>query len=80
MCYSSLDLKCKAKLKLQSGNQKIQHGHQAAILKVTYLEINRILSIHTSNVLLKFGLDIQKQTEVKRPETEKSNMVARPPF
>ena len=27
--------------------------------------INRLLSIHTSNVLLKFGLDIQSQTEVR---------------
>ena len=59
MCCRSLDLKFKAKLKLESANQKIQYGHQAAILKVTYLKINRLLSIHTSNVLLKFGVDIQ---------------------
>ena len=65
MCCRSLDLKFKAKLKLESGNQKFQYGHQAAILIVTYLKINRLLSIHTSNVLLKFGLDIQSQTEVK---------------
>ena len=65
MCCRSLDLKLKAKLKLESGNQKIQYGHQAAILKVTYLKINRLFSIHTSNVLLKFGLDIQSQTEVR---------------
>ena len=42
MCCRSLDLKFKAKLKLESGNQKIQNGHQAAILKVTYLKINRL--------------------------------------
>ena len=65
MCCRSLDLKFKAILKLESGNQKIQNGHQADILKVTYLKINRLLSIDTSNVLLKFGLDIQSQTEVR---------------
>ena len=56
MCYWSLDLKFKAKLKLQSGNRKIQHGHQAAILKMTLLKINRLLFIYTSDVPLKFGL------------------------
>ena len=80
MCCRFLDLKFNAKLKLESGNQKIQYGHQAAILKVKYLKINRLLSIHTSNVLLKFGLDIQSQTEVKSPETEKSKMSARRPL
>ena len=65
MCCRSLDLKFKAKLKLESGNQKIQYGHQAAILKVTYLKISRLLSIHTSNVLLEFGLDMQSQREVR---------------
>ena len=65
MCSRSLNLKFKAKLKLESGNQKIQYGHQAAILKVTYLKINRLLSIHTSNVLLKFERDIQSQTEAR---------------
>ena len=80
MCYRSLDLNFKAKLMLESGNQKIQYGHQAAILEVTYLRINRLLPIHTSNVLLKFGLDIQSRTEVKSPETQKSNMAGRQPF
>ena len=65
MCCRSLDLKFKAKLKLESANQKIQYCHQAAILKMTYLKINRLFSLHTSNVLLKFGLDIQNQTEVR---------------
>ena len=32
MCGRNLDLKLKAKLKIESGNQKIQYGHQAAIL------------------------------------------------
>ena len=49
---------------LESGNKKIQNAQQVAILKVTYLKINRLLSIHSSNVLLKFGLDIQSQTKV----------------
>ena len=44
---------------------RIQHGHQAAILKVTLLKINRILSIHINNLLLKFGHDIQSQTKVR---------------
>ena len=38
MCYWSLDLICKAKQKLESGNRNIQDGHQAAILKVTSLK------------------------------------------
>ena len=65
MCYWSLDLKFKDKLKLESGNRKIQYGHQAAILKVTLLKINRLLSIYTSDVPLKFGLHIQSQTKVR---------------
>ena len=65
MCGRSLDLKFKAKLKLESGNQIIHYGHQAAILKVTYLKVKRRPSIHIGDVLLKFGLDIQSQTEVK---------------
>ena len=65
MCYWSLDLKFKAKLKLESENRKIQYGRQAAILKVTLLKINRPLSIYTSDVALKFGLDIESQTKVR---------------
>ena len=65
MCYWSLDLKFKAKLKLESGNWKIQYRRQAAILKVTLLKINRLLSIYTSDVPWKFGLDIQSQTKVR---------------
>ena len=72
MCSWSLDLMFKAKLKLESGNWKIQYGRQAAIVKVTLLKINSLLSIHTGNLLLKFGLDI--------PETEKSNKATRRPF
>ena len=40
------------------------YGWQAAILKVKSLKIKRLLSIYTSNMLLKFGFDIQSQTEV----------------
>ena len=65
MCCRSLDLKLKATLRLESGNQKIQYDNQAANMKVIYLKINRLLSIHTSNVLLKVGLCIQSQTEVR---------------
>ena len=36
----------KAKLKLQFGNQKMQYGCQAPILKVTSLIINRLLPCH----------------------------------
>ena len=39
--------------------QKIQYGSQGAILKVTSLKIYRLLPIQTSNMLLKFGFDIQ---------------------
>ena len=63
MCSWSLDLMLKAELK--SGNWKIQYGFQAAILKVTLLKINRLLSIYTSNLQLKFGLDIQSQPEIR---------------
>ena len=65
ICYWSLDLIFRVKLKLHSGNWKIQYGRQAAILKVTLLKIKRRLSIHTGNLLLRFGLDIQCQTEVR---------------
>ena len=57
--------KIQSQTEVRSGNQKIHHGHQVAILKVTYLKINRLLFIYTSNVQLKFGLDIQSQTEVR---------------
>ena len=59
MCCISLDLKFQTNLKLESGNQKILYGPQAAILEVTYVKINRLRSIHTNDVLLKLGLDIQ---------------------
>ena len=55
----------KAKLKLESGNQKIQYDRQADILKLTSLKINRLLPIYISTVPLKFGLDIQSQTKVR---------------
>ena len=42
---------------LETKTQK-QYGHQAAILKIISLIINRILPIYTSIVPLKFGIDI----------------------
>ena len=52
----------KAKVKLESGNQKIQYGRQAAILKVTSLKINRLLPMATINMHMKFEIEIPKQT------------------
>ena len=54
----------KAQLKLESGNQKIQYGCQAAILKLTPLKSNGLLPIYISTVPLKFGVDIRSQTKV----------------
>ena len=84
----SLELIFKAKLKLESGNQKIQYGHQAAILTVTSLKINRLLSMTTINMYAKFEITIPKQPwltlckpcHLQSPEPKKSNMAARPPF
>ena len=42
--------------------EKKQYGHQAAILELTSLKINRLLPIYISIVPLKFGVDIQSQT------------------
>ena len=49
----------------ESGNRKIQYGHQAAILKMTLLKINRLLPIYINIVPLKFEVDIQSQTKVR---------------
>ena len=65
LCHLSLELIFKAKLKLESGNQKIQYGCLAAMLKLKLLKINRLLHIYISIVLLKFGVDIQSQTKVR---------------
>ena len=65
LCHLSLELIFKAKLKLDSGKQKIQYGCLAAILKLTLLKINRLLHIYINIVLLKFGVDIQSQTKVR---------------
>ena len=64
MCQWSLDLIFIGRLKLESGNWKIQYGHQAAILKVTSLKINRLLPIPTNNMHMKFGIEIPKKTWV----------------
>ena len=52
----------KAKVKLESGNQKIQYGRQATILKVTSLKISRVLPMATINMHMKFEIEIPKQT------------------
>ena len=65
LCHLSLQLIFKAKLKLESGNQKFQYGCLAAILKLTLLKINRHQHIYISIVPLKFGVDIQSQTKVR---------------
>ena len=84
----SLKLKLQSKLDLHSGNhatyrvqkRKIQYGHQAAILKMTLLKINRLLPISISIVPLKFEVDIQSQSQVRVWKPKKSNMAARRPF
>ena len=65
LCHLSLELIFKAKLKLESGNQKIQYGCLAAISKLTLLKINRLLHIYISIVLLKFVVDNQSQTKLR---------------
>ena len=45
LCHLSLELIFEAKLKLESGNQKIQYGCLVAILKLTLLKINRLPAI-----------------------------------
>ena len=62
LCHLGLQLIFKAKLKLESGNQKIQYGRQAAILEVTTLKINRLLPMATINMHMKFEIEIPKQT------------------
>ena len=74
LCHLSLELIFKAKLKLQSGNQKIQYGCLVAILKLTLLKIDRLLHIYISIALLKFGVDIQSQTKVRVWKPNKANL------
>ena len=79
LCHLSLALIFKAKLKLESGNKKIQYGCLAAILQLILLNINRLLHIYLSIVLLNFGVDIQSQTKV-RVWKPKNPMATRRPF
>ena len=65
LCHLSLQVIFKAKLKLESRNQKFQYGCLAAILELTLLKINRLLHIYISIVPFKFGVDIQSQTKVR---------------
>ena len=62
LCCWSLKLIFKAKVKLESGNQKIQYGRQAANLKVKLLKINRLLPMATISMHMKFEIEIPKQT------------------
>ena len=57
LCHWSLELIFKAKLKIETGNQNIQYGRQAAILKVTSLKINRLLPIYIK-VLCHLSLEL----------------------
>ena len=63
--FWSFEFIFKAKLKLESGNHKIQYGCQVTILKLTPLKINRFLPIYTSILPLKFGVDIQSRTKIR---------------
>ena len=59
LCYwTCWSLELIVKLKLESGNQRIQYGHQTAILKAMSLKINRPLLIYISIVPVKFGVNI----------------------
>ena len=51
-----------AKWKLESGNQKMQNGRQAAIFKVMSLKIKRLLPMTTINMQVKFEIKTPKQT------------------
>ena len=61
--HRSFEFIFKAKLKLESGNQK--YGCQVAILKLMLLKIDRLLLIYISTLPLKFGVDGQSQTKVR---------------
>ena len=56
-----VDIQSQTKV-IESGNQKIQYGHQAAILKVMSLKINRLLPMATINMHMKFEIEIPKET------------------
>ena len=62
MYYLGLDLVFDAKLNLESGNQKVKYSRPAAILKLSLLQINRLLSTATNNIYKKFEVEIPKQT------------------
>ena len=62
LCRWNLKFIFKAKVKLKSGNQKIQYGRQAAILKVTSLKINRILPMATIKMHMKFEIETPNET------------------
>ena len=72
MCQRCLYWIFKTKLKLESGNRKIQYACQVAILKVTSLKINRLLSIATCNIW-NLKLKFQNKLELRpcRPQTDR---------
>ena len=84
-CYWSLEWIFKAKLKLESGNQKIQYGHQVAILKLTLLKNNGLFclwaqSTCTWNLKLKFQSKLWKPCCLQTDrQTDKMNPVYIPP-
>ena len=69
MCYWNLDLKFKAKLKLQSGNRKNPIWPPGGYFES---EIGENQYIYTSDVPLKFRLDIQSQTKVRVQKPKKN--------
>ena len=64
LCHLSLELIFEAKLKLESGNQKIQYGCLAAILKLSLLKIKRLLLIYTS-ILCYLSLELIFKAKLK---------------
>ena len=69
----NLKLQFQSKLNIRFGNHascrvqkpKNKYGHQAAILNMTSLKINRLLPKYISIARLMFGVDIQSQTKVR---------------
>ena len=81
--YISIVVPLKFEIDIQ--NQKIQYGHQVAILKVTSLKIKRLLPMTTINMHMKFEIEIPKPTwlTLRKPchlQSPETNMPARRPF
>ena len=78
ICYRRLDLTLKAKMKLESGNWKIQFGRPAVILGVTYLKMNRRWPMAPNNMHMKFEIEISKQTWVTETMSSTDGRTDRP--